>query len=1203
MHRYVKCQTKVAHLKLKMLNQADFQTKIYKEMISDSPDLDKIYLDAQSADSARFETLKKIKSTLEMIPKYFTQPLLMISRYYLFLNHSTKDAIHYQKLYEMNYKKYEKHFQAEDLVENNLYQPDSAFLIVSGQKPNAGAITFCNKAAEGLFGGEANSYFGQSIATLSAPYLYNSSIAVYKNLMDDKEIGLALLDSPMRSFCYNKEGFLRVIDLYMTVLPSTNKGYYFLSMVRAVQTEKEYMLLKENGEIDLASERIARKLGLMIPYSSSSPSRKRFHVQMISTELNKVNDAFNLIAMSKRYNNGSKISSEKLLQRKPTVFDKLLEETDGEEEQEGQGKIFSQGEFDAKLNERKRKINIEDAEKLYSIFTCEGQEINLTSLLSNRNTDGHETYKFRCKVENQQRGAVLLKVVTLQEIQKPEQRTMEGNQKVNETSLTATKKEKNFSKIRIDIDNEVVKHTSKINNLGSYRREIEAPENQLALITPTSDEYPLHLISSSSIPDEVSTLRRNKIPYPSADSRSNLLVSSPRLQSKQKVLTETSRCLFHKEKALLDSGFARRKAVKKRTNIMDDLDKHYKQASSPATSDDSKSSSKIRISEAFKAALAVKYYPKHLRGLQVILSTTLLIVIMSQARLKFLWDEDSSKIMLRKDLMVNIQSISFLLPYSERFLSLSYDLYVGRITENDLKDTGIILANISAILLDSFKGLNNMNHQILTGMDSMDEQTQRVYLRQNVIFWDTYYDKSQQENFNMTISEGINKLIETGLDILPLGLQSFTGRVQSEMALLLRNSVGGLLVESTTLLNQLLLSLNSQKESIQSFSVIYLALNVVMFMLAIAATALVIYKFYEEKRNLMANFSKLNMNAVAQILERVTNFKLMLIEERSFGAIDYDNCVEKVKGTRTSRFRHIEVKNHLRTPNYAGIQRRYSLLFARSAILGFIITGITILFFMLTKNSAQVLTLKLTQLYTAGAIRTRLSVMAAVYELILSSNPMVQVENNAPYVNHLIALGELAYVQKNLFSDFLRNGDETSQEIRNVLLNSNCNSPDAEYVKFCNALRANGMDPSFIRLLPQLENTIKNGFDSYVSSDRTFAAAKTIQLSDYQIRYSLFYVITYQADLLFETSNHIVETHNKDADMQRKLNLVIFMCPLAVIALCNWFFSLQRLTEKHDKIKKVLQTLPADLVLDNFMLKSFISKNSRGALDSVRSEI
>ena len=57
---------------------------------------------------------------------------------------------------------------------------------------------------------------------------------------------------------------------------------------------------------------------------------------------------------------------------------------------------------------------------------------------------------------------------------------------------------------------------------------------------------------------------------------------------------------------------------------------------------------------------------------------------------------------------------------------------------------------------------------------------------------------------------------------------------------------------------------------------------------------------------------------------------------------------------------------------------------------------------------------------------------------------------------------------------------------------------------------------------------------------------------------------------------------------------------MIVIGLLLWVFVLKGLSEVYNDFKKVLKTLPAEIVLARFSLKNFLMRTSKGALNSDR---
>ena len=82
------------------------------------------------------------KNILQNVPEYYLEPLMLIARYFLKVNYSVGDYNEYKKNFIIKAQRYEKYYQKDDIVQENLYQNTNIVLMISDQKGDSGKIVF-----------------------------------------------------------------------------------------------------------------------------------------------------------------------------------------------------------------------------------------------------------------------------------------------------------------------------------------------------------------------------------------------------------------------------------------------------------------------------------------------------------------------------------------------------------------------------------------------------------------------------------------------------------------------------------------------------------------------------------------------------------------------------------------------------------------------------------------------------------------------------------------------------------------------------------------------------------------------------------------------------------------------------------------------------------------------------------------------------
>lgn len=69
------------------------------------------------------------------------------------------------------------------------------------------------------------------------------------------------------------------------------------------------------------------------------------------------------------------------------------------------------------------------------------------------------------------------------------------------------------------------------------------------------------------------------------------------------------------------------------------------------------------------------------------------------------------------------------------------------------------------------------------------------------------------------------------------------------------------------------------------------------------------------------------------------------------------------------------------------------------------------------------------------------------------------------------------------------------------------------------------------------------------------------------------------------------------------MSLVGVLLIIFGVASFGWIFGLKKLAESVNNFKNILRVLPAELVLSSFILKTVLTRTSKGILDQVKNEI
>jgi len=381
---YAQSQMEIDKLKLAMNKQIDLQTQVCEELLDHNSDLNKVFMNAQSALRYKQRVLTIMKKIMALIPHHHVSPLMLCAYYNLIVNQSPVDYQKLREIYNLRNQKYQKYFSQDTLAEENIYQDNCALLVVSGTKGEAGKVIHCGPSVKKVCGGDPGWYVGSKIYDrICSPSLRPVTENFYRFLAEPE--GSALLDQIIRTFAFHKEGYLFEADAYLNPYPTVTHGYLIALLLRSKPDNRDFIIVHENGEIEGASRKICKRLGIFQPETHGG---KKYNINQICDELGRVNNAMNIV---------SSVDKDKI------KYDVSIT-VKRQEEDRNAGHIFD-------------TLFVEEARYLYTLYTEKGNDITLQPAV--RKTQ--ETYSYFCKASNFVVDSFVLRIFNLQEIENDHQ--------------------------------------------------------------------------------------------------------------------------------------------------------------------------------------------------------------------------------------------------------------------------------------------------------------------------------------------------------------------------------------------------------------------------------------------------------------------------------------------------------------------------------------------------------------------------------------------------------------------------------------------------------------------------------------------------------------------------------------------------------------------------------------------------------------
>ena len=290
---YVKNKLLVEKLKKEILRQIDLYAKVYDNILSsDISDLGDIYNSAQSIGKSKRSMKITAEKLFRSLPDYYVSPFLMYAQYHLVLNYSLSEFDKYMNGFAQRYYKNDRYFKDSKLIQENLYQDNNVFLLLSSQKNESGKILFCTKSFQALCGNSNNRHIGNKISNFFPSTIRNYYDELFKQgfyKITDK----TLMNKIQHGYMYHENKYLVEVDFYLKYHPYLHQNLYFSMIVRPKPctggSGDEFLLVNEDGNIEGASQEVNRLLKV------GGTTQPLINIRVLSEELSKVQNAFMVI--------------------------------------------------------------------------------------------------------------------------------------------------------------------------------------------------------------------------------------------------------------------------------------------------------------------------------------------------------------------------------------------------------------------------------------------------------------------------------------------------------------------------------------------------------------------------------------------------------------------------------------------------------------------------------------------------------------------------------------------------------------------------------------------------------------------------------------------------------------------------------------------------------------------------------------------
>jgi len=1191
---YTRCLSKALKLKLNIVEQAKFQMEIYKENLK-TKNLARVLVDGDKVVDYRKKIKIQFKELRNYLPDYYVQPLLLYAQYNLVLNHSMSAYFTLMKAWTAKSQKYNKFFCSDELVRENIFHEDSGFMIVSGQKKDLGIIKYCSKELQKVYG---EKIVGQNFVVVFPNLMRLSNSNVIADSLDSDN---AHFNKTEEKLCVDKDGFLFLVSNHLNISPVLTEGLNFYLVSRKCKTQKDYMMITNDGHIEDYSRSIAEKLGL--PLDGGANSHSKLTISQVCPELNLVNNSLNIVLFNKKESSTENVKSSITPKASLTGANlNVLTKFQG----------FSQS-FNAKKPIKDQSnVEMERAQKIFHDYTVDGKEVTFFPLTQKGSEVRNMRFQqegliYHCKISNFEieEGRLL----TLEEMSSGyDDLSSEANNNqpttMRELKAPTPGTPSNFKGINRQV------------TVGNFRpsqtffRKIQHSRGGSHTVSQFTSEEEKEggwvdfevLMSASGTERQLvfgSTALQGRITsddtiLPSTE-RNIVIGNTPRHAAKLNNIAKNRRT------NLLGtvSGAVEEQSESREVVVVKDNKK-----SSIASK--SKHDTQEKISKYFEMAITTKFYSNRYKFLSILVFVIFLGLLISMIKLGDTLNSDLALIHGRTEVLKSLQIENVLIPAVHRNMRLLSGFASGQLSTSDYSASFQIPAILSSMGVQL--SLMTQNNQIfLSNVGELDERNRGRIFKEDVrVYYNGFEDSSEIfEKFN--VIGALQKILSFELKAFDLSKINPVQAV-SDYKVIMRNALNDFLVMNQQKVDEItLFSLQNQGNVFERMFNNAYATVAVLGILAAIYIGIMVKLYQRERRNLVA-FAGLNSKRVQAVEAKITAFMKLIENEEELEPIQ--NIIDaesySVKGDSIEKPAEIS-RSKGSDISTRSILVKYILYTVYLMSVLFIIMGLVFVNCVEARNSINNLNLNIVRLMHVLKAVSRINLSMTTPVEMFVTNDSTLVENMTPSLKLQELIKELSTIQSALINSFDQQDGSEDETIHHILYRDACSAltltPQIQVCKKLTAGAGIGYSSGYIQIIDYLRTVLQGVANQYRQSDKSPTSLNALLKTYVNTKMAPFLVII----PISQTFGELLGADFYDQiDRARTQNTVLsFTLYIFLVGLCFALYLavLRKIGESDNRFKQVLGVFPPKLIFSNFVLKTYLLNTSAGILSSVINKI
>jgi len=1186
---YLDSRITFSRLQGEVLKQASLQIRIYQEYIKDDPDVSKIFESSQQVIAHQRSLLKAISSKLARIPDSFLAPYFLLQGYFAQVAHSYPDYKKCCQAISFKYQRFQKSWTSSYLTQDNVYNHENVFLVISGQRESLGQIHYSSNSALQSLGWDAKALTGRNILTI-IPQSFQKIYQETMNNFTQETLTNNLSDqSILRIFLVHRAGYILQADLCIAIHPFMERGFFLDLVIRIVPENKDYFIVTSEGKIEGFTNNIGTKLGFLKNSWREGGAQKvvnhhNVELEILSNRLGEVNKALNFIEQFRNKPEPMGGYDEKGMVSLSTYSDVMTKRNSTPELSDKTIRGFTRRTRTMKLTMYPGQTDLPKAMEFMNNFLNQGEEVILNPLAGKKSDHEEELNSYHCKIEERAfpNSAVIRLYVLQENISKMDSsdisNIMDGlisprgllktskKQEVEESSAEESTSQEDQEEGDITFKKDYFESpaTSPFKKSILVKGRFSGGSNDNTTLEPASSQR--LLVMSSPIP-EVRIGQNEEMSKP----KKQVIIAQDQAKKEERMLRELAAEANHS----IGSQSSQRMGYE-------------------------------RVTKAYQKAILMKYYPGYIVKCFLFILAIYIVLFSLQLDSGLKMNDNFSDAQAKKDVIQAAELRNYLLIEIDDLVRYE----VQTLTTFLNSGAGIPDLSILPYLVIEAKILGETNHKLLEATSSLDNEDRERLFKRDVKIYDTYFHDENPVYINLTNFEAVDAISVAINRGFSFAVANDANGIVQALKFVLRNSVNELLLRTEDTVEIFIKSMGEFEKSSQSFLLSRFLVNFYLLILSLVIVTVIIWiQYRKEKQNILA-FSRLSTEEAGIILEKLIEFKKS-VEDETYYAKEKKRYEDKPGGgaALSSSPGLKDVKNKMkkghREVRYQGTIRSYMMHTMKIFVFVVILLGIFSLEFNVMKKKVELVYTKLAQLHYSNWMLGRISMLYVSLIELLAEEEMIIVRNQPAYDQVIESLAQVEDIMNTITSGYFSDGEGNYDAKIFPLLFGDICAPitDPMYLYFCTSLQKDSKVFTYVNLLSNMRFYSQLYFQAYIASNKTLP--ELIMINSEAGLELLGPLLTLQGATksISGRLNEIFEESIAEAKKQNTMICVVLDLLLVVAVGMIWFSILRVIRESDNKFKNMLSIFPHNYILSNFMLKAYLKKTSEEALNLVKNQI